>query len=74
MNDRTLGTCSHCGGPVTVPYVWGGTIPPVPTCQICGAMKKNPYGPVIDMGPPRQPAPYGPTAVGFPPFVRGEAA
>lgn len=24
-----VGTCGRCGGPVTVPFVWHGVIPPV---------------------------------------------
>lgn len=49
---RVLGTCSLCGGPVTVPDVWGGILPPVPCCQSCGAVRKQPHGPVIDMERP----------------------
>src|SRR5690606_4841625 len=44
-----MGTCSLCGGRVTVPTVWMGINPPDPTCEQCGAMC---YGPVIDMRPP----------------------
>jgi len=47
-----LGTCSRCGGPVMTPDLWGGVIPPTPTCATCGAVKPNPYGSVIDMEPP----------------------
>ena len=43
----TIGTCSHCGGPVQVPELWGGRIPPTPTCIRCGAEAKAPYGQVI---------------------------
>ena len=50
-----LGTCSLCGGPVEVPDVWLGTIPPTPTCKHCGATKKEPYGPVVPMTPARVP-------------------
>jgi hypothetical protein len=46
-----VGTCSCCGGPVTVPTVWGAVIPPIPTCSKCGATKKANHGPVIDMEP-----------------------
>lgn len=46
---RTVGTCSKCRGPVGVPDVWLGTVPPVPTCGSCGAKQKSPYGPVIEM-------------------------
>lgn len=44
-----IGTCSICGGAVTVPVAWCGVVPPVPTCASCGAIKKQSYGPVIDM-------------------------
>lgn len=45
----TIGTCSKCGGPVTVPDMWGGPHPAVPKCEGCGARAKNSYGPVIPM-------------------------
>lgn len=45
---RTIGTCSLCAGPVVVPSIcWGP--PPLPTCQKCGAVKADSYGPVIPM-------------------------
>lgn len=46
-----IGTCSLCGGPVTVPQVWHGVIPPTPTCADCGAVKADMHGPVIPMRP-----------------------
>lgn len=49
MTDHVVGTCSLCGGPVCVPYIWSGTLPPVPYCKICNAVKKQPYGPVVEM-------------------------
>jgi hypothetical protein len=45
---NTIGTCSKCGGPVQLPQMWGGQIPPIPRCAKCGATAKNPYGPVIE--------------------------
>lgn len=45
----TIGTCSNCNGPVQMPDLWGGTVPPVPTCAHCGATAKDPYGPTIPM-------------------------
>ena len=51
-DQHIIGTCSRCGGPVSVPNIWGGVIPPVPTCQNCGAVKRTKYGPVIDMEDP----------------------
>lgn len=50
----TLGTCSICGGRVSIPDVWHSVIPPVPTCEKCGATMKNPYGKVIKMDPPKK--------------------
>lgn len=52
--DKEIGQCSLCGGSVTVPSVWCGIKPPVPTCQSCGATARA-SGPVIPMNPPRQP-------------------
>ena len=53
--DRTVGTCSNCGGRVTLPDAWYSVIPPVPTCQSCGAVKTQPHGPVVEMEPPKKP-------------------
>ena len=50
--DRSVGTCSLCGGAVTLPDVWMGTTPPIPACSRCGATPKNPHGPLIDMERP----------------------
>lgn len=47
--DTTVGTCSECGGRVTLPAAWMGMNPPIPTCQSCGAREKQPHGPVIEM-------------------------
>jgi len=52
--DTTAGTCSLCGGRVTLPSAWYGTTPPIPTCESCGATKKSPHGGVIEMEPPRR--------------------
>ena len=35
-----VGICSLCGGQVQVPEMWAGSIPPVPTCIVCAAVKK----------------------------------
>lgn len=56
-NDRTIGTCGRCGGPVTVPIIWYAVVPPTPTCQTCGAVPRAAYGPVVDMGSPARPVP-----------------
>ena len=53
MNDVTVGTCSLCGGAVTVPGVWMGVVPPTPTCQNCGAVAMPNHGPIIPMQPSR---------------------
>lgn len=52
-NTTTLGTCSLCGGAVTVPTVVGSVVLPTPTCSQCGAVPAQAHGPVI----PMQPAP-----------------
>jgi len=51
INDKVVGTCGNCGGPVTVPAVWHGTVPPVPTCRNCRAVAKQDHGPVMPMEP-----------------------
>lgn len=53
MKMQTIGTCSLCGGRVAVPSVWMSSEPAIPQCQSCGASKKQPYGPVIEMDPPK---------------------
>lgn len=55
---QVLGTCSICGGRVTLPTVWWGVIPPTPTCESCGATARQ-HGPVIDMEPVRYGTTYG---------------
>lgn len=46
--NKAIGTCSICGGRVTVPHAWGAVIPPTPTCERCGATSAA-HGPVIPM-------------------------
>lgn len=54
MNKQLIGICGVCGGTVTIPTVWYGVVPPIPTCESCGATAK-PTAPVLDMNPvPRQ--------------------
>jgi hypothetical protein len=46
----TVGTCSLCYGRVAVPWeiiLKGKT--GIPTCENCGAKKKDVYGPIIEM-------------------------
>jgi len=50
MNNHPIGTCSLCGGQVSVPAVWHCTIPPVPRCESCGATMAG-AGPVLPMVP-----------------------
>ena len=50
----TVGTCGLCGGRVTVPGVWQSIIPPVPTCESCGASVAE-HGPVLPMNPLTRP-------------------
>lgn len=47
--NNVIGTCSLCGGAVTTPQLWHGVLPPVPSCSSCGATKKQPHGPVVEM-------------------------
>ena len=49
--DITVGTCSLCGGRVTIPQSYMSTVPPIPTCQSCYATKAEPYGRIIHMKP-----------------------
>lgn len=53
MNDTVVGSCSVCGGSVMIPRLWLGVVPPTPTCRSCGATKRAPKPPVIDMQPRR---------------------
>jgi hypothetical protein len=53
VSCQVIGTCSLCGGRVTVPTVWMGIVPPDPTCGSCGAVKAS-HGPVIEMQPARR--------------------
>lgn len=48
---KVIGTCSLCGGAVVSDEV--GEFP-IPECESCGATKRFPYGPVIDMEPPEK--------------------
>ncbi len=45
---RVIGTCSECGGRVTLPTDWMSVDPPIPECESCGAVAASP-GPVIKM-------------------------
>lgn len=49
MNEQ-IGKCSHCGGRVTMPRSWSSVVPPVPTCERCGARAKD-KSPTIEMEP-----------------------
>lgn len=46
--NNVIGTCSECGGPVTMPTM---SVRPVATCERCGAVQANAHGPVIKMTP-----------------------
>lgn len=52
---KVIGKCSNCGGRVTVPSVWFGSIPPKPICESCGATTKEPDDKVIPMNLPPNP-------------------
>lgn len=47
---NTIGTCSICGGRVSIPAY---TTNPVPRCEKCGATAKQPYGPTVEMERPK---------------------
>ena len=51
INEKVVGTCSLCGGPVVVPTFYWSVNPPTPTCKSCGATKQKDFGPVIPMTP-----------------------
>jgi hypothetical protein len=51
MSDRIVGTCSACGGAVTMSSTWFGTQPQIPSCRSCHGTPKNPYGPVVEIQP-----------------------
>lgn len=53
MNKQTIGTCSICGGSVTLPVYYHSVIAPTPKCERCGAVAK-PSGPVIPMERPKK--------------------
>ena len=49
MSQILVGTCGICGGAITVPGVWGGIIPPTPSCTRCRAIPADAHGPVRQM-------------------------
>ena len=52
MNVKIVGKCGICGGRVTVPAVWWSVVPPVPTCESCGAvMDDTAHLPTLPMRP-----------------------
>jgi len=51
MNDRVIGTCGNCGGPVVVPFAIWKVGPVTPKCRDCGSVPAQAYGPVIPMEP-----------------------
>lgn len=55
-NRQVVGTCGNCGGAVVLPKVWMSVIPPVATCESCGATAAQ-NGPVLPMNPPPQQPP-----------------
>ena len=52
-NKTVVGICSLCGGRVLVDTVTWCILPPVPTCERCGAIMAE--GPVIPMVPAPRP-------------------
>jgi hypothetical protein len=53
INERVVGTCGNCGGPVVVPIYFHSVVMPTPTCRGCGATVKADYGPRLPMNPRR---------------------
>lgn len=52
MNEKTIGSCSLCGGAVRVPRFWWSVCPPTPRCAQCNATPAtSSYGPRIEMKP-----------------------
>lgn len=51
-----LGTCSICGGRVSLPDYYLSTVPPRPHCESCGAVARE-EGPVIPMEHPQHEKP-----------------
>lgn len=49
---RIIGECGKCGGDVTVPFYWMGTVPPRPACESCGREVR--VGPMLRMRERRQ--------------------
>jgi hypothetical protein len=73
--NQTVGTCSICGGPVTVPLAWLGIHPPSPSCGRCGAVAAQ-HGPVIPMVPAQTfqiPTPFVMDEVSTGPWITWEA-
>ena len=57
MMTTTIGKCGLCGGPVVVPTVWYGVVPPTPTCKQCGAThQEKDKMPTLPMRPASRPA------------------
>ncbi|MEK6860506.1 MAG: hypothetical protein AABY07_00915 [Nanoarchaeota archaeon] len=55
FNKQIIGCCSICGGEVTVPFDFWSIIPPVPTCENCGAvMNQEQELEVIPMRPAKK--------------------
>ena len=50
-NTQVVGTCGLCRGAVVLPVVWFCVIPPIPTCEECGATVAQ-NGPILPMNPP----------------------
>lgn len=51
-NYRVVGKCGLCGGRVTVPDFWLSVVPPVPSCERCGAaVDDTAFLPTLPMRP-----------------------
>ncbi len=54
MDMIQQGVCSLCRGPVGVPRLWAGTVPPEPTCGKCGAKAVKKAWSVLEMEPAKK--------------------
>jgi len=48
-NSKIVGSCSICGGLVTIPNYLHSVTKPIPICQNCGATMKLPEIPMVPM-------------------------
>jgi hypothetical protein len=69
MLNIAIGTCSLCGGRVSVPDGSGSILKPRGQCEGCGALEAE-HGPVIPMVPAQLPPVVSPLLAPTPGVVR----